>query len=186
MSMTASLADAERRLARLIHRAADEEDEQRRAANRERVRADDAKCASLAGGLEPPMARSDEWSSDYERRLVRGLQRRLPPRSELADPIMLDGVPDGKAFENFATSIRSAAASEADRPSFDNRPDSVDDPRARRERADPETGARTIEWIAKRSFISDLSRPGLRVARLLDPVSGRVLYGRAFEKAPGY
>jgi len=195
MTLTASLEAAERRLAKLINRTADEQESQRRADDRALVRRDDARCASLAAefqpdfaahGLEPPMARADEWSSDYERRLLRGLQRRLPPRSELANPAIIDGAPNGPALENFATSIRAAAAAEADRPSFDNRADSVDDPRARRERLDPETGARTIEWIAKRSFISDIARPGLRVQRITDPVSGRVLMGPQFAKAPGY
>ena len=110
MSRTSALEAGERRLAAMIHRRADAEEAQARADQRERVRRDDQKCVALAAeyqpdfaafGASPPLARADEWSSDYERRLLRGLQRRLPPRSELADPTMLDGLPS-KALENFA------------------------------------------------------------------------------------
>ncbi len=160
----------------MINRRADEEREERRADERERVRRDDARCLSLAAeyqgdyagfGVEPPMARADEWSDDYERRLLRGLQRRLSPRSELAAPTLTDNL-DGVAFDNFAKSIRAEAAREAATPSVENMADSVDDPRARRERVDPETNQRKIEWYAKRSFIADIAPPRVR-AHIHDP-----------------
>ena len=90
------LQAAERRLAQMINRRADSDEAETRADQRERVRADDARCASLqaeyqsdyaAFGLEPLLMRSDEWSGQFERRLLKGLQRRLsrapssPPRT---------------------------------------------------------------------------------------------------------
>ncbi len=194
MGYNASLADAEKRLARMVHRRADDEEAERRSEARERVRQDDARCQSLAAefqqdfaafGFEPPMARADEWADDYHRRLLRGLQRRLPPRTELADPTMLDGVPDGPALANFASMVRAAAADEAFRPSPANMADSLDDPRSKRETIDPDTNQRRIEYYAKRSFIEDLSRKGRRVLRIIDPVRGTVLSGPPFSRVPG-
>ena len=47
MSLTAELAEAERRLAAMICRRADDEDAQARADHAERVRADDIRCRGL-------------------------------------------------------------------------------------------------------------------------------------------
>src|SRR5271165_2900079 len=149
--------------------------EQRRSDDAE-VRADDDRCRDLAAayqedfarhGAEPPLFRSDEWSDAYERRLLRSLQRRLDPASDLANTKLLDGV-RGPAFRNFAEIIRQAAADEAAKPSYSNLPESVYDPRAKLERQDSATGARTIEWRARTSFIADM-KPLSKRAFIADP-----------------
>jgi hypothetical protein len=192
MSITSDLAFAEKRLAALINSRADSEEREARADQVARVRADDAKCATLmaeyqedyrAFGAEPPLVRSDEWASQYQKRLLRGLQRRLSPDSKLADLGLLDGVP-APALANFSQMIRDEASREAFRPSEANLPESVDDPRARIERTDSATGERRIEYRAKRSFIHDLSQQPLTVMRIVDPRTQNVLFGPAFDKAP--
>jgi hypothetical protein len=60
-----------------------------------------------------------------------------------------------------------AALKEGDLPTEENLADSVDDPRAKRERIDPTTGLRTINSYAKRSFIADMSRRGRKVQRFI-------------------
>jgi hypothetical protein len=183
MSVTSELAEAERRLARMIGARADAEEREARADKAERVRRDDLKCRDLAAeyqsdfaafGVTPPMARSDEWSGQFEKRLLRGLQRRLSPDSKLADPSILD-VP-APALANFATMIRAEASREAFRPSEANLPESVDDPRAKVERVDSNTGERRIEYQARRSFIKDLSMEPLRVLRFVGK-GGEILFG---------
>ena len=108
----------------------------------------------------PPMARADEWSSQYHRRLLRGLQRRLSSRNEFADPEILDGL-GGGALDTYAKLIRAEAAREAARPSFDCLPK---EGFVEHHRVDA-TGARTTEWHGRESFIKALNRPGQRVAR---------------------
>ncbi len=96
MSLTAELEAAERRLAAMVRRRADAEEAEARADERERVRADDLRCRDLAAdyqpdyqafGVTPPMPRADEWATQYERRLLRGLQpravSRVPPCSSV-------------------------------------------------------------------------------------------------------
>jgi hypothetical protein len=175
MSMTAELEAAERKLAAMVNRRYAEEESERRADKAERVRADDLRCRDLAAeyqpdyqafGVTPPMPRADEWASDFERRLVRGLQRRLSPRSDYADSTMLDGL-SPKTFDNIAKMVRDEAAREAAQPSLENLPASVYDPRARIERTDSDTGERKIEFRARESFIRELSSPGRKVAMFL-------------------
>ena len=186
------LQAAERRLAQMINRRADSDEAETRADQRERVRADDARCASLqaeyqsdyaAFGLEPPLMRSDEWSGQFERRLLKGLQRRLSPSSKLAAPDLLDEVPSS-ALGNFRSMIRSEASREAFRPSRDNLPLTVDDPRARVERVDADTGHRQIEWQAQQSFIKQMNHPAQRVMRFCDPRTQNVLWGKPFDRLP--
>jgi hypothetical protein len=188
MTMTAELQAAERRLAQMISRRADSEEAEARddaAAKRERVRADDLKCRDLAAsyqpdfaafGAEPPLIRGDEWASDYERRLLRGLQRRLSPKSDLADPqILADDCTPG-VFREISRMVRAEAAREAASPSLENLPASVNDPRAKFERTD-DMGQRVVEFRAKESFIRDLGLPGRRVLRIIDPRTRSVLMG---------
>jgi hypothetical protein len=192
MSLTNALADAERRLAAMIDRRADAEEATARADALARSRADDQKCRSLAAdyqgdyaahGATPPMPRADESARAYEKRLLNGLQRRLAPRNEFADSAMLEGASPA-LFDKIGELIRGEAAKEAERPSFENLADSVDDPRAMRETVDPLTGQRKIEYFAKESFIKALSRPGQRVLRIADPGTGRVLFGPSYDYAP--
>ena len=159
----------------MINSRADSEERERSRNKAERVRADDLKCKDLAAEYQsdyaahnatPPLIRSDEWSDDYHRRLLRGLQRRLSPRSDLADPTLFNEIKGG-VLANFARMVREEAAKEAHTPSPENLPESVHDPRALRERTD-EMGRRTIEFHAKKkSFISELNRaPQHRAAHL--------------------
>jgi hypothetical protein len=189
MSMTSELADAERRLAAMINHRADSEERNARADHVARVRADDARCQSLRGeyqqdfaahGLEVPMARSDEWSGQFEKRLLRGLQRRLSPSSDLADLRLLDEVPSN-AMSNFRSMIRDEAGREAHRPSHDNLPLTVDDPRAKFETTDPNTGHRQIEWRAQQSFIKQMNAPAQRVLRFVGK-GGEILFGPPMDK----
>ena len=191
MSITSDLAYAEKRLAALINSRADSEERQARADRAERVRADDARCANLAAsyqedyaahGVSPPLPNADEWSSGYEKRLLRGLQRRLSPDSKLADSSILDVPP--AALTNFAQMIRAESAREAFRPSEANLPETVNDQRAKIERTDAATGERRIEYRAKRSFIHDFSMQPLKVHRIINPRTREILFGPAFPTAP--
>ena len=192
MAYTQELEQAERRLARMINSRADSDEASARADKAERVRRDDAKCQSLMAefqedfrqfGTEPPLVRSDEWSDAYQVRLLKNLQRRLSPSSDLASPRLLDNIPPGPALQNFTQMIRSEARNEAPRPSFDNLPENLDDPRSRLETTDPDTGHRRIEWRAKRSFIADMSQTPQRVLRFLGK-NGDVIFGPGFDRAP--
>src|SRR5271165_5405072 len=131
-----------------------------------------------------PMAVADSCPPDYRRDLFALGQTMLPGDHELAgvDPHGLDG----RAIVPFEALLLDALAAEEANPSYENRPDSVDDPRARRETFDPDSNARKIEYSAKTSFIKDLSREGRRVLRLMNPNTGAVLLGGPFSKAPGY
>jgi hypothetical protein len=120
MAYTSELAEAERRLAKMIGARADSEEREARTDKAERVRRDDLRCRDLAAefqsdfaafGVEPPMPRADEWSNEYQKRLLRGLQRRLSPDSDLADPSLLDVPP--AVLTNFAQMIRAESAREA-------------------------------------------------------------------------
>lgn len=134
-----------------------------------------------AHGATPPLIRGDEWSDDYHRRLLRGLQRRLSPKSELADPTLFNEIKGG-VLANFARMVREDAAREAHTPSPENLPESVHDPRAMRERTD-DMGRRTIEFHAKKSFISELNRAPQHVLRLVGK-GGEVIWGQPWSR-PG-
>src|SRR5208337_3689912 len=112
-------------------------------------------------GKRAPEARADDIPRRYRRELFSVGQSMLPADHKLValDPFEIDG----QAILPFEDLLMAALADEAANPSYENRPDSVNDPRSRREVIDPETNARKIEYSAKRSFIEDLSRPGRRV-----------------------
>ena len=190
MSVASELQRAEARLAALIHNRADSEEREARADKAERVRRDDLRCRDLAAeyqsdyaahGVSPPLPGGNEWSDDYERRLVRGLQRRLSPRSSYADDSMLDGL-KGRAFDNIAQSIRDEAAREAASPCPENLPESVSDPRAMIDRTDA-LGQHRIEFQAKRSFIADMSPEPMRVLRFVGK-GGEILFGPPVARMP--
>jgi hypothetical protein len=44
-------------------------------------------------------------------------------------------------------------------------------------------GEKVTEWYGTRSFISDMSTPGRRVLRLMNPKTGDVLIGQPFSRA---
>jgi hypothetical protein len=141
-------------------------------------RYDSAYRAYGVDGAPPPHEGED--SERYRDRLAAGLQRRLPDGHALKD-IDFSGLDYG-ATKNLESDLIADSMAEAAEPSPENLPETVDDPRAKRERTDS-MGTKTITWAAKESFIRGLSRPARRVARICDPISGRVLYGPAFPVA---
>lgn len=152
--------------------------EQRRSDDAE-VRADDDRCRDLAAayqedfarhGAEPPLFRSDEWSDAYERRLLRSLQRRLDPASDLANTKCAAPLSEISP-RSFARPLRTKPPSRA----IPICPSWFYDPRAKLERQDSATGARTIEWRARTSFIADM-KPLSKRAFIADP---RTLRGQA-------
>ena len=132
-------------------------------------------------GRRAPQPAADASPPDYRRELFAIAQSMLPSDHWLAkvDPSEIDGT----AIGPMEKLLLAACAAEAETPSFDNLPDSVDSPRAKLERTDSATGERSIVWRAKRSFISDLSRPAQTVMRIVDPKKGIVLQGPDFPRA---
>jgi hypothetical protein len=190
MAYTDELQRAERRLSELINAKADSVEADARADRAERIRRDDLRCRDLAAefqgdyaahGVSPPLPNANEWAADYERRLLKGLQRRLSPRNSYADDSMLDEIP-ASAMPHFAKMIRDEAAKEAYSPCEENLPESPSDPRALIDRTD-DMGQRRIEFRARRSFIHDLSMQPLRVLRMIGK-NGDVIFGPGFDKAP--
>jgi hypothetical protein len=113
-------------------------------------------------GKRAPLALADSAPPDYRRRLYALAQTMLPSDHTLAaiDPMELDG----SAIGPFEELLFKALDAEAEKPSEENLPDTVDDPRAMLERTDSNTGLRTIEFRAKKSFIHGLSRTARKVA----------------------
>jgi hypothetical protein len=120
-------------------------------------------------GAPPPLA--DEYPGTYRRRMMDALIKRLPSSSRYAN-LKADSL--GPEIETFEPEILAEVQREAEEPSYEGRPDSIDDPGSMRVRVDPTTGQRVIEWLAKESFIKGMSRPGQR-ARISDP---RTLMGQ--------
>ena len=116
-------------------------------------------------GKRAPLALADDAPPDYRRKLYGLAQTMLPSGHSLADldPMELDG----SAIVPFEKLLFEALEAEAEAPTGDNMPETLDDPRAKLERMDSDTGERRIEWRAKRSFIHDLSRPGRKVSMFL-------------------
>jgi hypothetical protein len=66
-----------------------------------------------------------------------------------------------------------AARAEAERPSVDSLPPSGEV--IKRERTDPMTGERSIDWFGRESFMKSLNRLAHKVLRFLDRKSGKAL-----------
>jgi hypothetical protein len=133
-------------------------------------------------GMQAPARIADEAPGDYRRRLFKGLQDKLPLNDDLegVDPEELGS----DVIAIMERQLLERVGEEGDNPTGTNLPDSVDDPRAKRERIDSATGKRTIEWKAKRSFIADMPVRVQRVVRFIDPVKKIVLAGEEFPRAP--
>jgi hypothetical protein len=147
---------------------------------RDRLRRDAALCAKHQRKYDDlfqrfnkraPEPRADDDPPDYRRQLFRIGQTMLPSGHELTgfDPRELNG----SAIIPFEKQLFDALAKEAEEPSGDNLPQTVDDPRAKRERTD-DMGAKFIEYRA-RSFITDMGRRGMRVAAVYGK-NGDVIY----------
>jgi hypothetical protein len=136
-----------------------------------------------AHGQTTPAPLGDEPPGDYRRRLLQNLISKLPSDHEWSGA-SADSL-NSEAIKAAEPQILEAAKREGESPSGENRPDSVYSPGARRERIDPNTGQRVIEWHAKRSFIADEPRSVRRVLRIQNPNTGQVLIGPAYAKMPG-
>ena len=51
-----------------------------------------------------------------------------------------------------------------------------------RHRTDENSGAKTVEWFGRESFIKGMGLPGKRVMRILDPKRGAVLFGPPLDR----
>jgi hypothetical protein len=76
--------------------------------------------------------------------------------------------------------VISAALAEGLKPSHENLPASGE--LVRRERVDEMTGAKSIGWMGRESFIKQMSRGGQHVLRICDPRRGLVLMGAPFDR----
>ena len=77
--------------------------------------------------------------------------------------------------------VLEAAVAEGLAPSTENLPQSGEI--VQRRRSDSNTGSRINEFFGTESYIKQMSRPGRRLLRLMDPRSGRVLIGPNFDQA---
>jgi hypothetical protein len=129
--------------------------------------------AFQAFGQRSPQAAADAFPGDYRRDLFKKLQDRLPNGHMLASDGGLDPEDlDSETLSEFEKRLIEAAIAEGISPSGSNRADSVYDPGAVRDRIDPATGQRFVEFFAKRSFIADMSRPAVRV-KIRNPLDFR-------------
>jgi hypothetical protein len=91
-----------------------------------------------------------------------------------------------KALERWSETTErqlfEALRSQAENSTGNNRADSVNDPKARREVVDPDTGRKEIRYIAKRSFIRDFAAPVRHVLRFSD--GKRALWGAPYSYRP--
>jgi hypothetical protein len=123
-----------------------------------------------------PARDEGEYPGDYRRRLMRGLQDKLPSDHPWAgvDPDELDKSAIGPVEQQ----VIDAAQQEAESPSPELLP--RDDSLIARTRTDPQSGGRVTTFYGRRSFIADMGRPGRKVVRICDPDTQRVLWGRPF------
>jgi hypothetical protein len=133
-------------------------------------------------GAEPPLPLHGEGYNAYRNRCLQAHIDRLPDEHQFAH-VRADSFAD-PARNQLEKIVLSDSFREANAPSGSNLPETVDDPRSMRTRIDPATGARSVEFRAKRSFIAGLSRVGHRVIRLCDPGRGIVLMGRPWPVKP--
>jgi hypothetical protein len=82
-------------------------------------------------------------------------------------------------MDNIEAMVIAAARQEGLRPSPENLPASGE--LVPRHRVD-DMGSRVTEWHGRSSFIADMSRPGRRVARIIDPRSRSVIWGRPLDR----
>ena len=162
--------DAERMMA---DAAQAREDAERR--RQYQVRYDDA---FQAFGERCPQPAADERPGAYRRRLFEHLRRKLPDSNEWSG-VRADDVPPSARGQIEALVIK-AAMGEGLKPSVENLPASGE--LVRRERTDQDTGARSIEWLGRRSYIADMGREAQRVLRICDPRRGLVLMGEPFDR----
>jgi hypothetical protein len=168
-------------------RRADDAERQER---RDRVRKDASRCGEHQRnyddvferlGKKAPPPTADDNPPDYRRQLFRIGQSMLPSDHELTE---LDPEEIGPSeIVPLEKQLLEALAAEGETPTGDNVAETPYDPRAMRTRQDSFTGERKVEYHAKRSFIADMSRKGRRVLRIINPVTGDILFGPAYPSA---
>ena len=131
-------------------------------------------------GTTVPEPADDEAPSRYRARLFNRLVRRLPEGHEWSRT-RADDLPSGSALDNIEQLIIEAAKREGAKPSTENLPD--DGTMVARHRSDANTGTRFTEFFGRESFIKSMGREGRRVARIVDPRSQTVIWGRNFDQA---
>jgi hypothetical protein len=114
-------------------------------------------------GERTPDASADEYPGDYRRRLFKGLQDKLDPACDLAG-INGDEL-NGEQLAKFEPDLFEAALAEAENPSLANLP--RDGSLIERHRMDSRSGARTVTFHGRRSFIADMGTPPRRVVAFL-------------------
>ena len=183
------ISGSTRRIDGLLDTMARREAERRRAedaarmmAEREQARADSERRREIqvkydsafeAFGTRAPQPVEGERPGAYRRRMFELLRTKLPSDHEWAD-VRADDVPASARTQIEALVIKAAMA-EGLKPSPENLP--RDGSLIRRERTDQDTGARSIEWLGRRSFIADMGRESQLVARIADPRRGIVHWG---------
>jgi hypothetical protein len=181
------------RLDRILDARADAADSAAEQERRDTMRRHADRCADRRlrydAAFEPfgkraPEPMADSFPPDYRRDLFKTAQNYLPSDHPLSgvDPHEEIGA---SAMPVMEAQLFEALREQAARPTGDNRADSVNDPRARRVHIDPDTGAKEIHYVARKSFIADYAAPVRRVLRIQDPNSGRVLFGPAYPTMPG-
>ncbi len=126
-------------------------------------------------GTQVPEPVDDEPAENFRKRLFNRLARRLAPDHELAQ-IRADDVSSSPVvFDRFEVMLLDAAQQEGLKPSVENLPD---DGMVMRVRADANTGVKFNEFFGRESFVKGLTRPGRRVACILNPKDNSVTWGR--------
>jgi hypothetical protein len=185
------IARADDVLGRRLERERDQlerEDAAQRRADAAKARDDADGCREVAAkydgsfasfGLETPQPRDGEDPEAFRHRLFRRLLRRLPDDHSLqgVEPSELPAI----ALDNLEEQLIRDAAAEGASPSATNLPPSGE--LISRNRVDSATGERSVEWFGKESFIAQMGRPGRRVAKIVDPRSGAVIWGRNFAQS---
>ena len=123
--------------------------------------------------LAPPRLSKASDRGNIAAGCSRPLRTKLPSDHEWAD-VRADDVPTSARTQIEALVIKAAMA-EGLRPSVENLP--RDGSLIRRERVDQDSGARSIEWLGRKSFIADMGRESQLVARIADPRRGIVHWG---------
>jgi hypothetical protein len=127
-----------------------------------------------AHGQETPAPLGDEAPGDYRRRLLQNLIDSKLPRGDRWRGARADEF-DTETIKASEPQILEAATREGENPT-----DLEEGELVRRDSIDPDTGARTVRWLGKTSFIKGFVRPGLRVRDFLarDGVNRVTLDGR--------
>jgi hypothetical protein len=134
--------------------------------------------AFRAFGTLVPEPAADERPGVYRRRLFETLRHRLPSDHEWSD-VRADDIP-ASARNQIESLVIKAAMAEGLKPSSENLP--RDGTLVRRDLTDGMTGAKSINWMGRESFIKQMGREGQRVVRFIDPRTQNVIMGLPFSR----